>query len=129
MAESDLSKLLANMRPRLKPGVFVFCSLPKGVAIPPAAIMVFEEAEGRTVIVPQGREPAGAKVSHPHAWIVLQVESDLASVGFLAKITATLAAADISTNAVSAFYHDHLFVPAEKAGKAMEFLRELSASA
>lgn len=128
MAESDLSKLLADMRPQLTPGIFVFCSLPKGMPAPSGAVMVFEEVEGRTVIVPQDNAPEGVPTSHPHAWIVLQVESDLASVGFLARITARLAAAGISTNAVSAYCHDHLFVPAEKAQAAMVLLQALSRS-
>ena len=45
--------------------------------------------------------------------------------GFLAKITEKLAGAKISVNAVSAYYHDHLFVSKEKAGLAMKKLKEL----
>ena len=65
-------------------------------------------------------------MSKLHAWIVLTVHSDLASVGFLAKITEKLAAAGISVNAVSAFYHAHLLVPVEKTEKAMVVLWALS---
>jgi uncharacterized protein len=47
-------------------------------------------------------------------------------VGFLAAITARLATAGISVNAVSAFHHDHLFVPADRADDAMVLLQEMS---
>lgn len=95
--------------------------------VPSGAVKVFEEAEDVTVFVPQERVPPGARASHPHSWFVLQAESDLASVGFLARITEKLAAAGISTNAVSAYYHDHLFVSHARAAEAL--LEELSRSA
>jgi YidC/Oxa1 family membrane protein insertase len=44
------------------------------------------------------------------------------SVGFLAPIMTRLAEAGISVNPVSAFYHDHLFVPWDKRNEAMEIL-------
>jgi len=44
-------------------------------------------------------------------------------VGFLAAITTMLAAKDISVNAVSAYFHDHIFVPYERREDAMECLR------
>jgi hypothetical protein len=49
-------------------------------------------------------------------------------VGFLAAITARLAQAGISLNAVSAYYHDHLFVPWENRERAMQILKELGGS-
>jgi hypothetical protein len=59
--------------------------------------------------------------------ITLTVHSALEGVGFLAAITARLSASGIGSNPVSAFYHDHLFVPADRADDAMRVLRELSA--
>jgi hypothetical protein len=50
-------------------------------------------------------------------------------VGFLAAITASLAEAGISVNAVSAFYHDHLFVPVERAEDAKLLLQRLAGRA
>ncbi|WP_353843164.1 ACT domain-containing protein, partial [Mesorhizobium sp.] len=41
-------------------------------------------------------------------------------------ITARLAAAGMGVNPVSAFYHDHLFVPADRAEEAMELLEKLA---
>jgi Uncharacterized protein conserved in bacteria len=47
-------------------------------------------------------------------------------VGFLAAVTAPLAEAGISVNAVSAFYHDHLFVSVERAEDAQRLLQKLA---
>ncbi|EKD51400.1 MAG: hypothetical protein ACD_62C00265G0006 [uncultured bacterium] len=58
--------------------------------------------------------------------ITLTVHSGLDAVGFLARISTALAEAGISLNAVSAFYHDHLFVPVDRAGEAMVALERLS---
>ena len=58
--------------------------------------------------------------------ITLNIHSSLEAVGFLAAITTRLAAAGMGVNPVSAFYHDHLFVPAERAEEAMELLRQLA---
>lgn len=128
-AESDLRSLLRRMRPALRSGTFVFVSRPQGAPVPPDAVMAFHEKEGVTLVLPQSSAPAGRPASGPHAWIVLQVESDLASVGFLAKITEKLAASGISTNAVSAYYHDHLFVPQSRAQEAVALLLEMQQSA
>jgi hypothetical protein len=56
------------------------------------------------------------------AMITLTVHSDLAAIGFLAAITRKLADGGISVNPVSAFYHDHLFVPWEKRDATMAIL-------
>jgi hypothetical protein len=55
---------------------------------------------------------------------VLGVDSDLAAVGFLAAVTARLAAG-IGANVVSAYRHDHVFVPAGRGGEALAALEEL----
>ena len=56
--------------------------------------------------------------------ITLTVHSSLEAVGLTAIVTNKLAEHEISANVVAAYYHDHIFVPCEKAGKAMEVLRE-----
>ena len=60
--------------------------------------------------------------------ITLTIHSDLSAVGFLARITDKLAKAGISVNVCSGYYHDHLFVPIEKANNAIDILKRLSAS-
>jgi hypothetical protein len=73
-----------------------------------------------TIIIPATDEDA-----HGPAWgmITLSIHSDLEAVGFLAAITTALAAIDIPVNAVSAYFHDHIFVPYERREDAMECLR------
>ena len=61
--------------------------------------------------------------------ISLNVNSSLEAVGFLTAVTEKLAAAGVSVNAVSAFHHDHLFIPAEKADLAISLLNDLAADA
>ena len=59
--------------------------------------------------------------------ITLTVHSSLEAVGFLGAIATQLAAAGISVNPVSAFYHDHLFVPEGRTEEAMQVLGRISA--
>ena len=61
--------------------------------------------------------------------VTLTVHSALDAVGFLAAVTARLAAAGISVNAVFAFFHDHLFVPAGQAEETVETLCLMAADA
>ncbi|WP_274627009.1 ACT domain-containing protein [Arvimicrobium flavum] len=128
--EKDLGRLLATMRPALLPGEFVFAILPHGRDIPQGVqpVMSFREAEGMTLIVSAGSaEAAGMSPTFPSRMITLQIHSSLEAVGFLAAITARLAAAGISVNPVSAYHHDHLFVPADRADEAMRLLEAMAA--
>ena len=61
--------------------------------------------------------------------ITLSAYSGLHAVGLLAAIAGKLASAGISLNVVSAFHHDHLFVPTDRAGEAMALLGEQSGGA
>ncbi|MFH6785524.1 MULTISPECIES: ACT domain-containing protein [Methylobacterium] len=126
--ETDLEKLLAGMRPDLRPGTYVFATVQDGTV--PAGVvpvMSFREAEGTTMIL-SGAEAARAGLpgEFPCRWITLAVHSALGAVGFLAAVTARLAERGIAVNAVSAFHHDHLFVPVARAEEAMEVLRGLA---
>jgi hypothetical protein len=61
--------------------------------------------------------------------ITLEIHSSLDAVGFLAAITARLAEAGMGVNPVSAFYHDHLFVPADRAAEALRILETIARDA
>ena len=129
--ETDLTRLLATMTPVLQPGRFVFVALPEGLALPASItpVMSFQETEGLTLVLPEDAAAwAGLAGVFPSRMITLEVHSSLEAVGFLAAITRHLAAAGMGVNPVSAFYHDHLFVPAERAEEAMRLLIELSAA-
>ena len=122
--ETDLRTLLRSMRPVLREGEFVFCTT---VAPPPALTPVcrFVEEEGVTLILRRhDADAAGLDYEFVCRMITLTVHSSLAAVGLLAAVTGRLAAAGIAVNAVSAFYHDHLFVPADRADDAMRLLAE-----
>ena len=126
--QSDLDQLLRSMAPVVHPDVFVFCSFPGGV-LPEGLkpICTFQEAEGLTAILPRAQaQAAGLEFQFESALITLSVHSSLAAVGFLARVCAALAALGIPCNAVSGFYHDHLFVPTQRLDEATAALKRLS---
>jgi len=128
--ERDLAALLRDMKPAMQDGVFVFCTLADGAELPATItpVLTFREAEGTTVVI---RREEAERIALPHQFasrlISLTVHSSLDAIGFLAAITARLADAGISVNAVSAFYHDHLFVPEHRAEEALRLLQDMSA--
>ncbi|WP_027146226.1 ACT domain-containing protein [Mesorhizobium sp. WSM3626] len=127
--ETDLRTLLASMTPKLLDGTYVFATLAPHVPLPEGLepVMVFREREGTTLIVTEeAARTTGLEASFRCRMITLNIHSSLEAVGFLAAITARLAAAGMGVNPVSGFYHDHLFVPAGRAEEAMAVLRELS---
>jgi hypothetical protein len=129
MSETDLTVLIRTMSPRLFPGLFAFVSVPHGDIIPPGIVpvMTFREAEGTTLIAPSEQVAAtGLPAGFTARMITLEIHSSLEAVGFLAAITARLAAAGIAVNAVSAFHHDHLFVAKAQADAAMAILRAMA---
>jgi hypothetical protein len=127
-AETNLQTLLASMEPELQPEEFVFTTvLP--VDFRELRIELwgwFREAEGITLILEKSTAiEARLDFTFPSRLITLTVHSSLEAVGFLAAITERLAAAGISVNAISAYYHDHLFVPIDRADETMEILRQM----
>jgi hypothetical protein len=127
--ERNLATLLRSMKPEMQEGVFVFCTLSAGHEISQhlKPVHIFHEREGTAFVV---RHEEAERLGLPHRFvsrlITLTVHSSLETVGFLAAVTAPLAQAGISVNAVSAFYHDHLFVPVERAEEAMRILQGLA---
>ena len=129
--ERNLAKLLQDMKPELHDGLFVFCSIPAGAEIPAALnpMLVFREREGTTLVVMRDEaESVGLPYQFASRLITLSVHSSPEVVGFLAEITGELAKAGISVNAVSAYYHDHLFVPEHRADEALRLLQGMSRS-
>ena len=127
--ERDLRTLLQQMKPEMLDGVFVFCTVPEGQEIPPTLrpVLIFREREGTAFVV---RRDEAERVGMPYQFasrlITLEVHSSLDAAGFLAAVTTRLAEAGISVNAVSAFYHDHLFVPEHRAAEALHHLQTMS---
>ncbi|HSP14003.1 MAG TPA: ACT domain-containing protein [Thermoanaerobaculia bacterium] len=127
--EKSLDVLIRGMNPVLRGGTYVFCEIPHGTSPPVAAIAMFSEEEGVTIVLERtDAEAHRLDPMYPSAWITLTVHSDLAAVGFLAVISRALAAAGISCNVFSAIHHDHLFVPADQGERTVEILRALQLS-
>ena len=126
--ELNLAKLQDRMAPELHPDTFVYCSL-ADFTLPPGITptCTFAEAEGLTVIVERSQaQRFGLLFEFEARLITLTIHSSLEAVGFLAKLAAKLAQANISCNVVSAYHHDHLFVPREEATAAMALLASLA---
>ena len=128
--ELDLHRLLATLEPKLHPGEFVFLTVPAHENIPCVAhaIGTFREPEGLTLILPAGcDELPAAPQSGPQRMITLECHSSLEAIGLTYRVSQRLAQKDISCNVVAAYYHDHLFVSADKATAAVDALRALQA--
>lgn len=129
--ETDLGRLIAGMTPRLDPATYVFATLPHDHAMPPdlRPLMTFREAEGVTLVLPQeAARGTGIETIFPCRRITLEVHSSLEAVGLMAAVATCLAEAGIGTNPVAGYFHDHLFVPANRAEEALARLRALAAS-
>lgn len=126
--ETDLAKLLSSMKPSLSHESYVFVSVKGKISelafLDPWAVIA--EEEGMTAII--AKETADA-ASVPYEAIfrrvTLTVHSSLEAIGLTAAVSAKLTAYGISANVVAAFYHDHIFVPKDKAELAMEALEQL----
>ncbi len=127
--ETDLRTLLASMRPRLDRRTFVYASVTGTESLPVGAepVMRFTEREGTTLVLEsEDAARSGLESTFPCRMITLDIHSSLEAVGFLAAILPRLAAAGIGVNPVSAFHHDHLFVPAARAEDALAILRAIA---
>ena len=126
----NLVNLLRDMSPVLFEPEYVFCTgdFSGDVIAALDPIGQFREKEGCTLIVERSaavRE--GLEFGSTFRMITLDVHSSLEAVGFLAAVTSHLAESGISTNAVAGYYHDHLFVPADRADDALSRLLALAA--
>ncbi len=125
----DTRAMLANMTPVLKDGEFVFCAATDAGVIARAlslALGSFKEEESVTLIL--GRVEAAAlgfSVAMPMRRIELEVFSSLEGIGLTAAVAGALAAEGIPCNMVAAFHHDHVFVPADMAERALAVLRDV----
>ena len=119
--EQSLDVLIQAMEPVLYDQVYVFATVNEAFDFAPLKpLMTFREEEGVTLIV-SADAATEAKLDGEFAcrMITLNIHSSLDAVGFLARITQRLAALNMGVNPVSGFYHDHLFVPADRADAAL----------
>ena len=124
--ETDLTRLLRDMAPDLCGedwGVAVATTVPAGLT--PFAVIA--EDEGLTLVAPMpSLLAAGLAPQGPMARITLRIHSSLQAVGLTAAFATALARAGISANVIAGYHHDHIFVAAPDAARAMTVLRALS---
>jgi uncharacterized protein len=126
--ETNLSVLIHNMQPVLNDGLYVFCTVPSETPINFSKIILFfKEKEGFTLIVEKAyADEKGFAYTGVFAWISLLVHSALDAVGLTAAFSKALAENNISCNVVAGYYHDHIFVQADLAQKAVAVLQNLA---
>lgn len=129
--ESDLAELLRTLEPVLNEGVYVYSVAPAGADLGSLAVIgTFLEPEGRTLILSEEEAlRACLPILFRAAWITLKVHSDLQAVGLTAAVSRALSEVGVSCNVVAAAFHDHLFVPVQLSGRALERLQALQAAA
>lgn len=128
--EQNLPTLLATMKPTLDPKTYVFITTTQALHSLPLATLqptlIVQETEGTTIVVTEDLAVShGLAGVFPCKRISLTVHSSLEAVGLIAAITDRLKDQKISTNVVSGYYHDHVYVPVERAEDAMGVLGEL----
>ncbi|MEP3675623.1 ACT domain-containing protein [Sulfitobacter sp.] len=117
--------MIAGMAPVLDPVIYHFCTGPAGLL--PDAIASFREEEGLSLILSDAVALAhGLRSDMPMQRITLTVHSALDGVGLTAAVAAALAQVGIACNMVAGLHHDHAFVPADDAARAVEALLALA---
>ena len=121
-------KELKDLNPVLLEDEYVFCTFLSSIygdhsKLNPIAS--FNEKEGLTLVVK--KEIAkfnNLEFKGTFKCISLNLISSLTSVGLTALISKALADNEISANIYAGYYHDHIFVPLEKANDAFKLLCE-----
>ena len=127
--ETDLGELLRGMSPALHRGEYTFESMTEDQAatLIDRAWMMCREDEGVTVIMPVD-EPSSNDIADKPRFcrITLRVHSSLHAVGLTAAVSHVLADHQIPANMVAGFFHDHVFVPSDRANDAMTALASVT---
>ncbi|KAL4797537.1 hypothetical protein BDV19DRAFT_359054 [Aspergillus venezuelensis] len=136
--ETSLATLLSHMTPTLDDKeTYIFLTIPHShplntpTSLPTLfttlrPLMIYTEPEGLTLITTRTLALAAgfssSETIFPCKKITLQIHSSLEAVGLMAAVSTALAEVGVSANVVSAFYHDHIFVPLGKEDLAMGVL-------
>ncbi|BEI22856.1 ACT domain-containing protein [Vibrio fluvialis] len=126
---TELQVLLQSMQPELNDEEVVFCSvngdLQDYLELKPLAM--FHEREGLTLVLSKvTAQTHGLAFDGSFQQITLNVHSSLEAVGLTAAVSAALTQQEISANVIAAYYHDHIFVPTQRANDALNALKALS---
>ena len=128
-AEANLEVLLAALLPTGRFGEYVFVEADDAKPVEDRAVLAsVVEPEGRSLVLTRhDAERAGLPYNFVAGWITLEVHSTLDAVGLTAAVAAALGEAGISCNVLAGYHHDHLLVPHERLGEAIDVLQTLSA--
>lgn len=122
-------RMIAGMTPVLQPGTYVFCSTLHNqdtTAAMTVARAMFVEDEGLSLVLPKAEaDRFDLAYEEPMKQITLMVFSSASGVGLTAAVARELARERIPASIIAATQHDHIFVPARSADKAMALLRDL----
>jgi hypothetical protein len=125
--ETDLTKLLASLSPSLSDKDYVFCTVKDGLYgdfVETKPLASFVEREGLTLVLSKASaDAAGLIYQGSFKCITLNVHSSLEAVGLTAVVAGKLAAHNISANVMAAYFHDHIFVAAADADRALALLQ------
>lgn len=116
----------------MHPDTFVFLTCPNKLPLPDALSveMYFQEQEEYTIIATlDSAQKCNLDYVFPCRKITCEVHSSLEAVGFMAAMSKKLTEQGIGANPVSGYYHDHLFVPVDRADEAVKALEELAKDA
>ncbi len=148
IGETSLSTLLSTLSVKIHPETYVFATIPASkftapFPIPLSSILLFFHEPSSTNGSSETRETREPSIrvtlilekslavkhqiehTYPCRMVTCDVHSSLEAVGFMAVLTAKLAEAGISTNPVSGYYHDHLFVEERRADDAVRVLERV----
>lgn len=134
IGETNINSLLRNLQPILSPETYVFTTTTQPLSslllstLQP--ILIFHEAEGLTLITTRDSAQAHSlEYTFPCRKISLKVHSSLEAVGMMTAISSKLTELGVTSNVVSGYYHDHIFVAEGKEEITMKGLEELTKEA
>lgn len=127
---TDLQQLIRSMQPELREGLWVFCVTDNSIqdCLELEPIVTVNEREGLSLVISQAKaDEFELEYQGVYKMITLNVHSSLEAVGLTAAFAKCLTEQGISSNVIAGYFHDHIFVPAAVADKAMSALQALAA--
>ena len=131
-AKENLKDILENLNPYLVKDSFIFMTSQEPIkelvnSLNPLA--TFIENEGSTLVIT--KDMADKNSIHYETifkCISLSVHSSLESSGLIATLSGELSKQNIPTNVFAGYFHDHIFIPIDKAKLALETISSISSS-
>tara|TARA_Y100000588_G_scaffold370951_1_gene441721 strand:+ start:834 stop:1196 length:363 start_codon:yes stop_codon:yes gene_type:complete len=118
---------MSYLKPQLHEGTYVFTSVSLDTPISELNVVAsVRESEGLTLVLSeQEASQRGFDIHFRCRWITLTVHTALDSEGLTALFSHALARESIACNVIAGTHHDHIFVPKEKAEKALQCLMKI----